>query len=353
MLSVPFYLLGKQMICDDIVVGLDEVIDTRPQAPRRYGTAGAFPNLFGEAWKEECHVFSAEGGSGFGWPTVKQLGHPDRTPSNVLNTFRVEVLAAEDSAVTTADKDRYWARWMDACHPGNRPDYVVVMALPQELVLDNGLQSKPWRRRYSQWGYDSDHWFLRGHAHGGVVRQDRFILILRRSAAEVPALTAVNPITTDGGPRIARNMLLPTGVPHQAWMTDDWIARTDYPIGVMEATAPCILVGETTRRHTPIFSPDGCLPDSIGCYIQTDRGVRRLQLSELAKAKGAPSGWIRQGHLTPRAVNTMTDVHLWTVGPPRGKWSSLNFMPISLYTNYCLPTLHLPDSLGRLWVAAD
>jgi hypothetical protein len=67
---------------------------------------------------------------------------------------------------------------MDACQPANLPDYVVVMALPKELVLDNSLQSKSWRQRYTQWGYESEYWFLRGHEHGGVVRKDRFVLVL-------------------------------------------------------------------------------------------------------------------------------------------------------------------------------
>jgi hypothetical protein len=136
--------------------------------------------------------------------------------------------------------------------------------------------------------------------------------VLRRLSKDVPTLQAVDPINVEGGPRITRNMLLPTGVPHQAWLKEEWMSRPDYPIWVQEAAAPCLLVGETARRHTPIFSPDGCLPDSVGVYIQTERGVRRLQMAELAKAKGVPSDWLRQGHLTLRAVNNMTDVHLWT-----------------------------------------
>ena len=91
------------MICGDIVVGLDEVIDIRQQAPRRFGTAGAFPNLFGEVWKEELHVFSAEGGGGDGWSAATSLGHPERTSPNVLNRFPVEVLMVEDIPTIVGD----------------------------------------------------------------------------------------------------------------------------------------------------------------------------------------------------------------------------------------------------------
>ena len=44
-----------------MVVGLEEVIDVTKQSRRRFGTAGAFPILFREAWKEDIHVFAAEG----------------------------------------------------------------------------------------------------------------------------------------------------------------------------------------------------------------------------------------------------------------------------------------------------
>jgi hypothetical protein len=135
--------------------------------------------LFGDVWKEELHVFSTEGGGGDGWSAAVNLGHPERTPPNVLNRFHVEVLAVEDIPSAATNKDRYWARWMDQCQPTNLPDYIFVMAEPKELVINNGLQSKPWRRRYTQWGYESDYWFLRGHEHGGVVRQERFVLVLR------------------------------------------------------------------------------------------------------------------------------------------------------------------------------
>jgi hypothetical protein len=39
-------------------------------------------------------------------------------------------------------------------------------------VEEGGLQSKLWRRRFQDWGYDPHYWFLRSTEHGGVVRQD-------------------------------------------------------------------------------------------------------------------------------------------------------------------------------------
>jgi hypothetical protein len=42
-----------------------------------------------------------------------------------------------------------------------------------------------------------------------------------------------------------------------------------------------------------------------------DHGVCRLLVEELGKAKGVLTEWHRQGNLTVRAVNQMTDLHLW------------------------------------------
>jgi hypothetical protein len=214
---------------------------------------------------------------------VTMLGHPERTPSNVLNRYPVEVLAIEDSHPNAPnDKERYWARWLDSCKTTNRPDYVCVMALPRELVEESGLQSKHWRRKYSRWGYDASYWFLRGHKHGGIIRQDRFILMLRRMDESVKTITIAEPINTQGGPRITRNMLQPTGVPHAAWLKKDWTPKSDYPTWVVEVTAPCLIVGETNLGNKPIISPDGCLPDSVGIWLGgdgkrgttvTDRGI--------------------------------------------------------------------------------
>ena len=68
-------------------------------------------------------------------------------------------------------------------------------------------------------------------------------------------------------------MLKPNGIPHQAWIQEPWAPRNDYPDWVTEAAAPCVIVGETSQRKSPVFSPDGSFPDSVGALILTDRGI--------------------------------------------------------------------------------
>jgi hypothetical protein len=135
--------LGKQITVDEIVLGLEELVDVRPRAPRRFGTGSTGPSLFREAFKEEHHVFAAEGiriHSGM----ATSLGHPDRTPANTLNQHPVDVLAIEEDTVGRPSTDRYWVRWMERCDPENKPNYIVVAAPPRKLVEDTGLQTKEW-----------------------------------------------------------------------------------------------------------------------------------------------------------------------------------------------------------------
>jgi hypothetical protein len=119
-------------------------------------------------------------------------------------------------------------------------------------------------------------------------------------------------IETEGGPRGARNLLSPVGILRTAWCNKEWKPATAYPEWLRDAAAPCLLAGETIKRKLPVFSPDGCLPDSVGTLIETEKGVRWLQVKELGRAKGVPMEWVQQGLLTVRAINQLTDLHIWS-----------------------------------------
>jgi hypothetical protein len=302
--------IGKQITCGDIVIGLEEVVDVRPQLARRFGTASAGLNLFHEVWEHEEHVFAAEGTKDSRSKAI-QLGHPGRISSEVLNRHPVEVLAIDEGEAIGQPGERYWTRWMDRCRKENLPAHLLIAGSTKELVDENGLQSKAWRRRFQGWGYEVHYWFLRGHEHGGVVRQDRCMVVLRRKDANVLEFLAPHAIVTEGDPRSARNMLRACGVPRKSWMMEAWTPKSEYPQWITEATAPCVLAGETAKNGLPIFSPDACLPDKVGAFIRVDKGVRRVLIDELAKAKGVPASRIAQDDLTTRTINGVTDLHIW------------------------------------------
>ena len=157
-------------MCANVVVGLEEAIAITNQPKRCFGTAGPFPNLFAEAWREDEHVFSADGGNLQGNAGTQHLGSPGRVSPDVLNRHPVEVLAIKDAPPSDAlSHDRFWVKWIEKCTVPHLPSYIIVAALPKELVEADGLQSKSWRRWFQAWGYEPHYWFLRSTEHGVVV----------------------------------------------------------------------------------------------------------------------------------------------------------------------------------------
>jgi hypothetical protein len=112
-------------------------------------------------------------------------------------------------------------RWIETCEATTLPNYIFVAAPPQELMLEEGLQSKGWWQLFERWGYESHFWFLWNHEHGGAVRQDRCILALRRNDPKVAPLQNPEVIETEGGPWSVRNLLSPVGIPRTAWCTEE------------------------------------------------------------------------------------------------------------------------------------
>jgi hypothetical protein len=78
---------------------------------------------------------------------------------------------------------------------------------------------------------------------------------------------------------------MPFGVPSAAWTKKVPNSKHPDPRGL-----PCIShLG--FGRSDPIFDPQGPMPDVLGSWVQVDKGICRLQIEELAKAKGAPKEW--------------------------------------------------------------
>jgi hypothetical protein len=142
--------------------------------------------------------------------------------------------------------------------------------------------------------------------------------------------------------RMAYNMLSLMGIPQNAWVPDEWILCMDYPSWVVEAAAPCLVVGELVKRRLPIFSPKGCLPDATNSLINTGRGIWHLLKEELGRAKGVPKDWIKNGSLTAQSINGLMDLHIWAaVG------SSLYPMPTKSTEQSGSVPVERPDDSGN------
>jgi hypothetical protein len=146
--SVHYTYLGKLVAtpCNNVLVGLEEVVNVSPQHQRQFGMAGPFPLLFREAWKKDEHVFAAEGGNATSSDcNTQRLGPPERVAADILNQHPVEVLAIKEPPKTAPRSHLcFWVKWLTKCKAANFPNYVIISAFAKEIVEDNGLQAKAW-----------------------------------------------------------------------------------------------------------------------------------------------------------------------------------------------------------------
>ena len=213
----------------------------------------------------------------------------------MLGQYPVDVLAVEEEADTPSGA-RYWETWLQQCPLSTRPDLVLVCTGSDELVREDGLHAKPWREKVASLGYDAGFWFLRATDHGGVVRQDRLMMVLQKVSSIRPRVEH-GPQAADekSSVRASSNMLKTHQIPAKAWDTKGWNAhKVDDQLN--QAASPCKIVGSARLDRKPVFCPSGSLPDGIGAWMKVSdqRGrtrLRTLLVEELAKAKGIPSSW--------------------------------------------------------------
>jgi hypothetical protein len=76
-------------------------------------------------------------------------------------------------------------------------------------------------------------------------------------------------------------------------------------------------------KSTSIYGTEGCMPHAIGSWIADGtKGVRRLQIMEVAKGKGLPSEWLTKGAvIEAKVIVQETCLHIWTaVCDTLGQW---------------------------------
>jgi hypothetical protein len=182
----------------------------------------------------------------------------------------------------------------------------MVMGEPTDLANESGLVEKALRRRMTLRGYVQQHyWFICGENYGGAVNQERLATIWASRDYHI-----IRPEESDLPGRNMENLLLPTGIPYSSW---------DHRPTERVANACQWLPGQVHRtiRGEPVYDSSGLMPDRVNALIQVDKGIRRLQPSEMAKGKGVPNEWIVKGGtskpLPNNCLKTATCLHLWTV----------------------------------------
>jgi hypothetical protein len=103
------------------------------------------------------------------------------------------------------------------------------------------------------------------------------------------------------------NLLKPVGIPRNAYCKEK-----EHP-AVGKSYLPCQVRSKV--KQEAVFERDGPMPDHPHVWIRSERGIRRLQHEELAKAKGLPPEWMKGTDAKPlkqSLVGEATCLHLWT-----------------------------------------
>lgn len=278
-------------------------VDLSDQAQIRYGTIGEGMDLGRMVWPHGEHVLAIEKSDLRNKlprrPNPAQTYLTGRVPRKFLGGFNLDCLLVDGDNIN-------WLPWLNTGKNEPTPRVIIWMVSVSFIGNDKtGPMSSGWRKLMSQRGYSSQFWHLCAEAYGAALRQDRLAVICYRDLSAGPR----KPVPMALPARAMSNLLLPVGIPSKAWYHGSERKCT------MEERAresPCVIT--YSAGQTPIHDHVGPMPDRANAWIRSERGVRRLQLSELAKAKGLTSAWTNQGVSTLETswVIQSTCLHLWT-----------------------------------------
>ena len=275
----------------------------------RHGTIGYGLDLPRLAWSSEQLIFSCQDQD-----LSKVLPHrPKAIETKPFHRLHTKFLSRNPVDVLLVDEGNGKARQkvqegVAMTAPSSSPQ-AIVFSGPSNWMLTNhhlGWRKKR-RKAFGKMGYQVQEWYMEAQQQGGALEQERLIEVFTR-----PQDTQASPIPPRPQglpPRPMRNLLMPCGIPHRERAHPK---APFLPLPLEEApNQGCHIQGSIHGK--PVFGPEGCMPDKIGSWVATDRGIRRLQAEELAKAKGLPSEWRnKQLSIPSESTSPATALHIWT-----------------------------------------
>ncbi len=274
----------------------------------RFGTVGHGIDLPRMVWPHMTHAFSSQLRNAReslpGMPEAQvELGPAHKVRHYLLDQHPVDMLLVDDIS------EDVWSPWLTKCKLSHRPQAVIWSGSPGLLITDTaGPARKAFRKKMTRAGYELAYWTMAAETHGSALAQDRLVVVCTLGKSKEGPL---EPQGDNVPPRSMSNLLMPTGVPHKAWYQGQTQTAPE-----SDRWWPCE-VTRRTRKQEPIYDHHGLMPDLPGCWIASERGIRRLQSQELAKAKGVPNEWITGGSGTSRPLTSVevrncTGIHVWT-----------------------------------------
>lgn len=248
-------------------------------------------------------------------PTRVEMNFPRQRRLDFLNSNSVDVLLVDEG--DRLDSQTPVEEWIGAAQAHHQPSVIIVLGNSLRVVEESYVGKRRHRRKkLERFGYTALEWMLESHHHGGALSQERLaeVYVIPKAGGRLPQ----RPWDRDQElpARPCRNLLLPCGIPKK-----DRARAPFRPITQPQMMGTEVhVVGHCGRR--PVISPEGCLPDSLQCYLNSDQGIRLTQVEELAKAKGLPSEWLKKGTKPPQeVVLRTTSLHILTaVCDAVGSW---------------------------------
>jgi hypothetical protein len=189
-----------------------------------------------------------------------------------------------------------------------RPESIVWFDDVNYIAKDSsGPMNKGVRKEMLKLGYQASFWHMRADDYGAALVQGKLCTVYHRKDLRGERGRLLKPEAMDLPVRAMSNLLLPVGIPQNAYCRD----KEEESVG--KSYLPCKVVNKA--KHSPIFERHGPMPDHPHVWIRSERGVRRLQHEELGKGKGIPPEWVKgEGGkpLQQSMVEGATCLHLWT-----------------------------------------
>jgi hypothetical protein len=276
----------------------------------RFGTIGLGLDLPRAIWSSECQVFSSQAVDLSLFlsrrPPKLQVRKWDQLPLSFWDKHPTDVLLVD--AGQPGERHAFLIPAIVATSPNRRPRAIIVMG-PIEWLYTPQAQGwrKVRRKTLERMGYTGLEWFVNAQEQGSALHQERLVevFIANSTGRPLPA----SPVSQGLPTRSMQNLLIPFGVPSSEWAPRAAIQW--YPQRQISEEGFQVL---GHLKHRPIYGTEGCMPDEIGSWIADGtKGVRRLQVMEVAKGKGLPSEWLAKGAvIDPKVIAPETCLHIWT-----------------------------------------
>ena len=293
----------------DIIEGGDQVhhLHHKESTPLRFGTIDDGLGIGSQVWPQGQYVFS-----------IGRTDLQDQVPGRPRADVWMQDTHADPNLMGPTDvwcvdgPSSDWWQWFDRLNPLAFPSAIVWMVDASMQFEDSWEdRSRAARKRLEPHGYKTTYWLLSGDDYSAAISQERVAMVFYQGTQRPDT-----PQPHRLPPRPMSNMLMFSDIPNQAWVQD------------MSRWTPSDVPSHPSLRYTGrvdekwVHSIDGSMPDQVGAWIHTPRGIRELQAGEIAKAKGVDKEW--RAAWTPTAtpaIASATSIQLWTaVLDPVAQW---------------------------------